>query len=159
MVIFTDGSAYPNPGPGGFGVVIYENYNEKKIIDCYAEKEEETTNNRMELKAIIYALKHYGVNINNDGFTAIPIVYSDSSYAINSFLSWRLSWEMNGWKRPGGKEVENLDLIQEYTNLFNQGWRIDLRKIKGHFGIEGNELADALASGKKKVEDILKENE
>ena len=155
MKIFTDGSAYPNPGPGGFGVVVYD---EEKIIDCYAEREEETTNNRMELKAILYALKHYGVNINDNGFVTIPLVYSDSSYAVNSFLSWRLAWEMNGWKRSGGKEVENLDLIQEYTNLFNQGLRIDLRKIKGHFGINGNELADALASGRKKVEDVLKEN-
>lgn len=74
-----------------------------------------------------------------------PIVYSDSSYAINTFNSWMFNWKLNGWLKSNNQIPENLELIQAYYDLWEQGYRIDLRKVKGHCNIEGNELADKLA--------------
>jgi len=147
MKIYTDGSANPNPGPGGFGVIVLDNQ-EKFVYNLYRESSENTTNNREELKAILYALKNYGVTILDDEFIEIPIVYSDSAYAINTFNDWMWRWSKNNWIKADGAKAENLDIIQEYFDLWNQGFRIELRKVKGHANIPGNILADALASGK-----------
>lgn len=150
ITIYTDGSCQGNPGPGGFGVIVVEN---DTVIAAYSEKSKDTTNNREEMKAIIYALEHYGSNSENF-FT--PIVYSDSSYCVNSFTNWIKSWKANGWTRAGGKKLENLDLIRTYDDLSRE-YQIDLRKIKGHSGEIYNELADALATGRMTVEEILRE--
>lgn len=146
MIIYTDGSAHPNPGPGGYGVVVYDN--ENKIIDAYAHYEENTTNNIQELKAILWAMINYGIKETNNDFIQPNIVYSDSSYAVNTFNSWMFSWSKNNWLTASKKTPENLNLIKAYYDLYNKGYRIDLRKIKGHNNIEGNELADKLATGK-----------
>lgn len=140
MIIYTDGSCQGNPGPGGFGVVVYED--DKNLYTTYAQYCENTTNNREEIKAILYAMRNYGCG------AARPLVYSDSAYCVNMFNEWIFSWERNGWKRSKNQEILNLDLIKEYWDLYQQGYRIDLRKIKGHAGHQGNELADALATGK-----------
>ena len=66
------------------------------------------------------------------------------------------TWAQNEWKTSRNELIENLDLIKMYYDLYQKGYRIDLRKIKGHEGIEGNEVADQLATGRKKVKDILK---
>ncbi len=150
ITIYTDGSCSKNPGPGGFGVVVVK---DNKVIAAYQEKEDNTTNNRMEMKAIIYALETYGTDPSD--FTA-PIVYSDSSYCVNSFTNWIKSWKANGWARAGGKKLENLDLIKTYDMLC-RNYKIDLRKIKGHAGEMYNELADALATGRMTVEEVIKE--
>lgn len=156
MTIFTDGSCAPNPGPGGFGVVVYNE--DDIIIDCYAHQEEITTNNRMELKAIIYATIKHGVKITNEDVFVnnIPVVYSDSYYCVQALTKWMFTWAQNEWKTSRNELIENLDLIKMYYDLYQKGYRIDLRKIKGHEGIEGNEVADQLATGRKKVKDILK---
>ena len=140
MIIYTDGSCQGNPGPGGFGVVVYED--DKNLYTTHAQYCENTTNNREEIKAILYVMRNYGCG------AARPLVYSDSAYCVNMFNEWIFSWERNGWKRSKNQEILNLDLIKEYWDLYQQGYRIDLRKIKGHVGHEGNELADALATGK-----------
>ena len=156
MTIYTDGSAAPNPGQGGYGVVLLDDND--NIIECYQHREEYTTNNIQELKSILYALIKYGVNINNPllGFVQPPIVYSDSAYAVNTFNSWMFSWERNGWLKSDHKVPENLELIQAYFDLYQKGWRIDLKKVKGHNNIKGNELADKLATNKLTVEQIYK---
>ena len=92
---------------------------------------------------------HYGKN------NETPIVYSDSAYSVNSLTSWIYDWQRRGWKKADKKTPKNLDLIQAYWELLNKGYKINLQKVKGHANVEGNELADALATGRKKVIDLI----
>lgn len=159
MIIYTDGSAHPNPGPGGFGVIVLDNDEKIQYIYNKQFKKEKVTNNQMELKAILYAFLNYGVNINTNEFTNnIPIVYSDSNYCVQTFNSWIFSWANNGWVKSDKKTPENLDLIKAYYDWYQKGYRIDLRKVKGHNGIKWNELADLLATGKISSEEAMKWN-
>ena len=140
MVIYTDGSAHPNPGPGGFAVVVCDNNN--NIITTYAKyTTDNTTNNREEIKAILWALLKYDEEV---------IVYSDSNYCVQTFTNWMFSWARNGWIKSDKKIPENLDLIQAYYDALNAGYKINLKKVKGHAGNKYNELADGLATGKVK---------
>ena len=140
MKIYTDGSTRPtNPGPGGYAVVICDD--EENVLSTYTHYEDYTTNNRMELKAILYTMLFYGKEE--------PIVYSDSAYSINIFTNWMFGWARNGWVKSDGNPPENLDIIQAFYDLYQKGYRIDLRKIKGHSGNKGNELADKLATARK----------
>ena len=141
MIIYTDGACSGNGSAnavGGFGVVVLddnENFN-----SCYKEHAEKTTNNRMELSAILWTMIQYG----NEQPT--PIVYSDSAYAVNTFNTWMWGWAAKGWVKSDNKEPENIDLIYEYYKLYSSGdYKIDLRKCKGHKGIYWNEQADKLA--------------
>ena len=148
MIIYTDGSAHPNPGPGGFGVIVLDNDEKIQYIYNKQFEKEKVTNNQMELKAILYAFLNYGVNINTNEFTNnIPIVYSDSNYCVQTFNSWMFNWANNGWVKSDKKTPENLDLIQAYYEWYQKGYRIDLRKVKGHAGHKWNEMADKLATG------------
>lgn len=151
IVIYTDGSCKGNPGPGGFGVVVCEcdwgdtpeNF---KIINAYQEQSSQTTNNREEMKAIIWAVENYGI-------TDLTI-YSDSAYSVNTFTKWMPGWKNNGWKRPRNQPVENLDLVQKYDFL-SQLYKFNLIKVPGHKGIFHNELADQLATGKITVAEVM----
>ena len=141
--IFTDGACKGNPGPGGFGVVVCEYWDNLKncqIKEQYQKACDKTTNNREELKGILYAMAKYGKT------WPVSIVWSDSAYAVNTFTKWIYAWADKGWKKSDKKTPENLDLIQAYYNLMKRGYRIDLRKIKGHAGHQYNELADKLAT-------------
>ena len=142
MIIYTDGSAHPNPGPGGFGVVVCDDNN--NIIHLYSKQTNNTTNNREEIKAILWSLLTYGKS-NEE-----VIVYSDSNYCVQTFTSWMFGWARNGWVKSDKKIPENLDLIQAYYNALNEGYKINLKKVKGHAGNKYNELADGLATGKVK---------
>ena len=146
MIIYTDGSAHPNPGPGGFGVIVLDN-NEKLLYNYNKQFKERVTNNEMELKAILYAFFNYGVKI-NDWNMDVPIVYSDSNYCVQTFNEWMFNWARNGWIKSDKKVPENLDLIQAYYEWYQKGYRIDLTKIKGHIGHKWNEMADDLATGR-----------
>lgn len=148
MVIYTDGSCNGNGkavNSGGFGVVVLDN--NENVIHTYSERCENTTNNREELKAIIYAMEHYGKRSLLD-WNEIIVVYSDSNYCVQTLNEWMFNWERNGWIKSDKKIPENLDLIKKYFNLYQKGYRIDLRKIKGHAGHRFNEMADGLATGK-----------
>ena len=159
MIIYTDGSAHPNPGPGGFGVIVLDNDEKIQYIYNKQFEKEKVTNNQMELKAILYAFLNYGVNINTNEFTNnIPIVYSDSNYCVQTFNSWMFNWANNGWVKSDKKTPDNLDLIKAYYNWYQKGYRIDLRKVKGHNGVKWNELADLLATGKISLEEAMKWN-
>lgn len=143
MTFYTDGSAHPNPGPGGYGVVGVED--EKVVFARGQQYKGPVTNNEMELKAILYVMLNYGVKC--DDWGQPPIVYSDSAYCVNTFNEWMFNWARKGWIKSDKQRPENLDLIQTYYDWYKEGYRIDLRKIKGHAGHEWNELADQLATG------------
>lgn len=146
MIIYTDGSAHPNPGPGGFGVVVLDN--DENLLYTYSKQfEGKVTNNEMELKAILYTFFNHGVKI-NDWNMNVPIVYSDSNYCVQTFNEWMFNWARNGWIKSDKKIPENLDLIQAYYEWYQKGYRIDLRKVKGHVGHKWNEMADDLATGR-----------
>lgn len=147
MVFYTDGSCLSNGkigAKGGFGVVGV-NENTDKLELAYSDFTTGTTNNREEIKAILYVMKNYGAQ--DEDWCQPPVVYSDSSYCVNTFNTWMFGWARNGWIKSDKKVPENLDLIQEYYDLCKEGYKIDLRKIKGHAGEEWNELADQLARG------------
>ena len=162
ITVYTDGSTRKNgskDAPGGFGVVVLESWDgvddTATIIDAKQEQSVGTTNNREEMKAIIWALENYGDESHRGNGFLIPIVYSDSMYCVNSFTNWIKGWKANGWTRAGGKKLENLDLIKKYDSLVNQGYMIDLRHVAGHKGNEWNEMADQLATGKISVSEVL----
>ena len=144
MKIYTDGSAHPNPGPGGFGVVVFDD--EDNYLKSLSEQVPYTTNNEMELKAILFALKIFGAQANQD-FIQPPTVYTDSAYAYNIYTNWMYNWAKNDWLKADGKKPENLEIIKDHFNE-SKNKIIDLRKIAGHSNILGNELADKLATGK-----------
>ena len=147
MIFYTDGSAHPNPGPGGYGIIGIEN----DVVSFVRSKQYKgpVTNNEMELKAILYVMLNYGVKY--DEWGQPPIVYSDSVYCVNTFNKWMFNWARNGWVKSDKKVPENLDLIKAYYNHYQDGYRIDLRKVTGHSGNIGNELADKLATGEIKT--------
>lgn len=98
----------------------------------------------MELLAIYKALEIFGLS--HPGIQ----VFSDSAYAINTYTKWMYSWADRGWIKSDKKVPENLTIIKNYYNLIREGYNIELVKIRGHNDIYGNELADALATGKMK---------
>lgn len=148
-VYFTDGACSANgsnKSSGGFGIVEMENNN---IIWEYQEFKSPTTNNEMELMAILTALRH--IQDNGEVSFLKPIIYTDSAYCCNLINSWMYGWERNGWKRPKNQEVKNLEIIKEIYKLADIA---EICKVSGHSGILGNELADQLATGKRKIKDI-----
>lgn len=128
--LFTDGSASPNPGPGGFAVI------ENGHPVCLGSEEGETTNIRMEGKALIAAIRYA-----NGEPTEI---YTDSEFWINVVTKWAPGWAEKGWTKKGG-DIKNLDIVQELYAMY-QGSPITLVWVRGHDGHDGNELADVWAN-------------
>ena len=141
--IYTDGACRGNPGPGGYGVVVIDQKN-NCIIKTFSETCLNTTNNREELKAIIKAFEI----INELQLEEKNIcIFSDSAYAVNMINNWIWTWAKNNWKNSKKKEVENIDLVKIIFNYINKNYfDCQVKKINGHAGILGNELADALAT-------------
>lgn len=133
--VFTDGSAVPNPGPGGWGVVYVV---DDEIVAERAGHDPDTTNNRMELTALLEAL-----DLVPEGTPAT--VYSDSNLAVRTITEWAAGWEKRGWKRKSGP-VENLDLVKKVFLGYRRRPELELRWIKAHVGFRWNEYADRLAS-------------
>ncbi|MFP5308470.1 MAG: ribonuclease H [Actinomycetes bacterium] len=133
--VFTDGSANPNPGPGGWGAVYVV---DGEIVAMDHGHDPDTTNNRMELLAIIR-----GIELVPPGTAAT--VHSDSDLAVRTLTEWAAGWERRGWTRRTGP-VENLDLVQEAWALVQARPEIDLRWIKAHSGNRWNEVADSLST-------------
>ena len=147
IVLFTDGSCNFNPGPGGFGVIGLND--DAEVIYAYSKKATKTTNNRMELFAILHVMQRFG-----DCKTPLT-VYSDSTYAVKTFSEWMFAWAAKGWKTARNHTPENLDIVKEYYNLYQKGYRLNLVHVRGHNRIFGNELADKLATGKITPEEVL----
>ena len=148
MIYYTDGSCIGNGkavNKGGFGIVVLDD--DGNLVECYAKRNENTTNNREELRAILRVMLTAGVQSSGD-WAQPPVVYSDSAYCVNTLNEWMFNWARNDWIKSDKKTPENLDLIQAYYEHYMAGFRIDLRKVKGHAGEEWNELADMLATGK-----------
>ncbi len=132
--VFTDGSSVPNPGPGGWGVVYVVN---DEIISERSGHEADTTNNRMELTALLEAL-----DVVPEG---TPLtVYSDSNLAVRTITEWAAGWEKRGWKRKSGP-VENLDIVKKVYAGYKARPELKLEWIKAHVGFRWNEYADMLA--------------
>lgn len=154
LYIYTDGSCKNNPGAGAFGVIIMDE-TKSVVIHAYRKEDNNTTNNREELKALLYALK-YSIDNNNEF-----IIYTDSSYSEKIINEWISRWASNNWKNSKNETVENLDLIQSLYYYYNIEFpNFQVKKIKGHCGEVGNELADAAATGNaNKIIKIFKEND
>jgi len=131
--IYTDGSCSGNPGPGGWGAVLFYGNHEKDL--CGGELE--TTNNRMELMAPIKALETLKRSVKAE-------IYTDSQYVRNGITTWIHNWKANGWKTANRKPVKNADLWQELDKLIKEH-DVSWHWIKGHSGHPENERADALA--------------
>lgn len=134
--IFTDGAAKGNPGPGGFGAVIREG----DTVYELGMGVPHTTNNEMELRAVVAALGALTHKV-------VPIeIYTDSKYVAEGAQHWVHGWIKNGWKTKAGAEVRNQMVWKELIPLLSQ-FRITWHVVPGHSGIPGNERADAIASG------------
>jgi ribonuclease HI len=132
--IYTDGACKGNPGPGGWGVVLQYGENAKHLFGG----EPETTNNRMEMTAVIEALKALKTGCQVDLFT-------DSQYVNRGVNEWLMNWKKSGWKTASKAPVKNIDLWQILDELL-QHHEIQWHWVKGHSGDPGNELADDLAN-------------
>lgn len=135
ITYYTDGSASPNPGPGGYAVI-----RDGKPHIIGGEPAKETTNIRMEGLAIKAALQ--------DAKGVECQIYTDSEFWINVITKWAVGWEAKGWKKKGG-EIKNLDIVRDVYPLY-QSSRATLNWVRGHEGDEGNEMADEWANEARK---------
>ncbi|MAE94545.1 MAG: ribonuclease H [Deltaproteobacteria bacterium] len=133
--VFTDGSCDPNPGAGGWGFVWVE---DDEIVREAHGADPSTTNNRMELTALIEAFKALPED-------AEVTVHSDSQLCVNTINEWAAGWKERGWRRKSGP-IKNLELVKELYALAGRHPRVTLKWIKAHDGSRWNEYADALAS-------------
>jgi len=131
---FTDGACRGNPGPGGWGVLLRFNDHEKRL--CGGEKG--TTNNRMELMAVIQALE----SLNRDCKVKVT---SDSQYVLKGINEWMENWKKRGWKTAAKKPVKNVDLWQRLDKA-QEDHNVEWVWVKGHSGHIENEIADELAN-------------
>ena len=136
VTIYTDGACKGNPGPGGWGAVLQSGGTEKEIFGG----ELVTTNNRMELTAVIEAL----IALKRP---CDVILYLDSEYVRKGITEWIHGWKARGWRTAAKQPVKNVDLWQKLDQVVSQsGHKIVWKWVKGHAGDPGNERADALAN-------------
>ena len=137
IVIYTDGGCSGNPGPGGWGVVVIYNGQARQL----SGGEHYTTNNRMELMAAINALS---IVVNTEVFKGLPVTVNiDSQYVKNGITSWIKGWKAKGWRTSDKKPVKNQDLWEKLDAL-NSSLNVSWNWVKGHAGIEYNEVCDQL---------------
>lgn len=134
VVMYTDGACRGNPGPGGWGVVLSYQGNRKTLRGYAAE----TTNNRMELTAVIEGLRVLNRSCDVE-------INTDSKYVMQGINEWIANWKRNGWKTAARKPVKNVDLWRQLDDEIS-AHKINWKWVKGHSGVEGNELADQLAN-------------
>ena len=142
VYLFTDGACKGNPGAGGWGVLLRYGEHEKELFGGEAQ----TTNNRMELTAVLSGLK----TLNRP---CDVVICTDSQYVKNGMESWIHNWKKNGWKTAGRQPVKNADLWQQLDEQVARH-RVRWQWIKGHAGHAENERADALAN--RGVEQVLR---
>ena len=138
-ILWTDGSASPNPGPGGFAVIEVDGDRGRPVV---LGSEKNSTNIRMEGLAMIAAMKYAG----EEGCE----IHSDSEFWINVLTKWASGWEKNGWKKKTG-EIKNLEIVQELYDLYSTH-DVKLVWVRGHVGTEFNEMADEWANKARKGE-------
>lgn len=133
--IFTDGSCKTNPGPGGWGVVAVR---DGVVLWGESGTAKNTTNNRMELSAIIAALRRIPLDES-------ATIYSDSDLCVQSLNTWAAGWKRNNWMRKRDQPVKNVDLVREAYALTCARPAVDIKWLRGHAGSTWNEFADRLA--------------
>jgi ribonuclease HI len=133
VVIYTDGACSGNPGPGGWGSVLKYNGHRRELSGGDAE----TTNNRMELMAVIQALEALKRPCE-------VIIHTDSTYVMKGMTQWLANWKNNNWKTAAKKPVKNVELWQRLEQAISRH-SVDWRWVKGHSGVPENERADELA--------------
>lgn len=133
-IIFTDGAARGNPGPGGFGAIVVT----EDMVTELGSAEEHTTNNRMELLAAISALE-------KSAFTDPIILYTDSAYVLSGATRWVIGWQKNNWQTTQKQDVLNRDLWERLLQA-TKVRKVDWRLLKGHSGIPANERCDVIAT-------------
>ena len=134
--IYTDGACRGNPGPGGWGVLLKSGPQEKELFGG----EPATTNNRMELMAVIQALQALKR-------PCAVTMYVDSQYVLKGITEWLPGWKRKGWRTASGQPVKNVELWQQLEKLVQEGGHaIDWQWVRGHNGDPGNERADELAN-------------
>ena len=131
--LWTDGSASPNPGPGGFAVIEVKGDEAEPVV---LGQEGQSTNIRMEGLALISAIKYAG----EEGCE----IHSDSEFWINVLTKWAPTWEAKGWKKSKG-EIQNLDIVKELYGLYTSH-DVKLVWVRGHVGTQYNEMADEWAN-------------
>jgi ribonuclease HI len=136
VVIYTDGACKGNPGPGGWGVLLQSGATVKELYGGEAS----TTNNRMELTAVIKGLEALKR-------PCAVTLYLDSQYVLKGITEWLPGWKAKGWRTASKQPVKNVELWKHLDDLLNQsGHVVDWRWVRGHNGDAGNERADALAN-------------
>lgn len=146
---YTDGSCLSNPGSGGYGVALFSN---GKFDYKFYGKNDSTTNNRMELTAIIEALKDIKRFYKNENC----IIYTDSAYCCNMLNAWIYKWAEREWVNEKDEPIKNPDLVKEAFELVRRLPNVDIVKVKGHDTDIRNELVDAIATHNiKKYYDIF----
>ncbi len=139
LKIYCDGACSGNPGNAGSGLALYEGNENPTLI--HGEYAKLGTNNTAELNALNKALE-IASNVN---CSTIIEICSDSKYSIDCITNWAYGWKSKGWKKKGG-EIKNLEIIKKAHFLFEElKDRVSIKHVKGHAGVEGNELADRMA--------------
>ncbi|SFC94223.1 ribonuclease HI [Flexibacter flexilis DSM 6793] len=151
--IYADGGAEPNPGKGGFGVIMTYKEHKKEFSQGYLL----TTNNRMELMGVIFALERLKK-------PSIVNVYTDSQYVVNGIeKGWAEKWKSNNWYRKRNAKAINYDLWDKLLNLISNNQKVTFNWVKGHAGHKENERCDELANwalnSKNLLEDVGYESE
>ena len=136
MGVFTDGSAIPNPGPGGWGFVRVV---DGEIIQQGHGHEPDTTNNRMELTALIEAMKR------TEPLEPVNL-YSDSQLAVKTLTEWAPGWRRHGWRKSTRGPIKNLDLVTQGLALYEERPHCFVHWVRGHNGNLWNEYADSLST-------------
>lgn len=142
--VYTDGACSGNPGPGGWGVVVVDDGH----VSTYHGGDIETTNNKMELQAVIEAVKIIGeYSKGEEDGQLSAIIYTDSRYIVGGVNGWCKKWRCNGWKTAKGEPVKNREQWEELLETL-KGRDIRILKVKGHAGQKYNEMADDIAVSK-----------
>jgi ribonuclease HI len=132
-ILWTDGSASPNPGPGGFAVIEQTEDGARPVV---LGRDKDTSNIKMEGQAMIAAIKYAG----DEGCE----IHSDSEFWINVLTKWAPTWKANGWVKKSGP-IKNLDLVKELYDLY-ESHDVKIVWVRGHVGTELNEMADIWAN-------------
>ncbi len=138
--IYTDGGCSGNPGPGGWAYVIIDS---SGLIKA-SGGDKNTTNNKMELTAVIKALEY--ISSSEKYKNMKPVIHTDSTYVKNGITAWIKTWVMNGWKTAAKQPVKNKELWQELKNI-DDSLSSEWKWVKGHAGNEYNEMCDSLVGG------------
>jgi ribonuclease HI len=134
IIIYTDGSSKGNPGPGGFGAIIFDGENVREI----GGRENHTTNNRMEITAAIEALKNISENAEAE-------IHTDSEYLMKGITVWMKNWQKNNWRTKNKRPVLNKDLWEKLL-AETEKRKIEWEKVLGHSGHELNDRCDEIAT-------------